>query len=103
MTVFKRTTQSLIAIAILFAAVWTYAQTPAEMTCSAAEIWMSGSPGSQFTASGLRIPPAARSDAGVTFCLNGVVVKADEARMVERNGQRTFTLNGQVTLTIPPR
>ena len=79
------------------------AQTSSTPECGPAEVWLDGKPGRKLTVSGLAIPPEARLDAGVTFCVHGVVVKANEATMIERTGARTFTLRGTVTLTLPSR
>lgn len=81
---------------------YSLAQTSAP-ECRSDELWLDGKPGRQVTVSGFGIPPEARMDDGVTFCLRGVVVKASEATMIERNGERTFTLRGTVTLTMPSR
>ncbi len=102
MTVLSRTT-TMLAGAGIVAAAWAYAQTAPADACTVEEVWMSGEPGAQATVTGLRIPPDARQDDGVTFCIHGVVVKAKEATMVERRGERTFTLSGTVTLVLPPR
>jgi hypothetical protein len=38
----------------------------------------------------------------VTFCVNNVLVKADEMQVIEKSaGVRTFALRGTVTLTVP--
>ena len=82
----------------------TYAQAPAAGTaCGVDDVWLEGEPGPAFTVTGFRIPPEARTDGGVTFCIRGVVVTADETTMIARDGNRIFTLNGTVTLTMPDR
>jgi hypothetical protein len=70
-------------------------------TCAEGELWLTGKVGAVTTSTGLRIPPSARLDEGVTFCIQGVLVRAEEALFSERDGQRVFTLNGRVTLTVP--
>ena len=100
----KRATTWIAAAGMVTAAAWLHAQAPAagDEACGTGELWMAGKPGRQVV-SGLRIPPSARADPGVTFCVNGVVVRADEATLIERGGERTFTLEGRVTLTLPAR
>lgn len=100
----KRATVWIAVAGMVTAAGWLHAQAPpaGDEACGSGELWMAGRPGRQAVF-GLRIPPAARADPGVTFCVDGVVVRADEATMIERDGERTFTLEGRVTLTLPAR
>jgi hypothetical protein len=91
------------AIVITVGVAYGFAQTAVPAACGPEELWLSGEPGRQTTVARLRIPPLARLDEGVTFCVHGVVVKSNEATMIERDGVRTFTLRGTVTLTLPSR
>lgn len=94
----------IVVAGMLISGAVAYAQLPSSVDgCTAEAIWMDGKPGRQVTVSGLRIPPAARLDGGVTFCIRGVVIKADEATIIERKGERIFSLDGTVTLTMPAR
>ena len=95
---------ALVSAAVLACGIgaYGYAQAPSPMAaCGEDEIWLSGTPGPAFTSTGFRIPAMARVDDGVTFCVRGVLVKAQEAAVAKADGQRVFTLTGHVTLTIP--
>src|SRR5262245_16755111 len=37
------------------------------------------------------------------FCVGGALIRADELRDVSTNGQTTYALSGNVTLTMPTR
>ena len=64
---------------------------------------MAGEFGPSFTSSGLRISPTATLDDGVTFCIRGVLVHADEAVVISSDAERISTLRGTVTVAMPQR
>jgi len=89
-------------IAVSYAYAQVVSSTAPAPACAEGELWLTGKVGAATTSTGFRIPPSARMDKGVTFCVQGVLVKAEEALFSERDGQRVFTWNGRVTLTMPP-
>jgi hypothetical protein len=94
---------ALVTFSTLAAVHYSYAQGAPRaepVVCGDNDVWLTGDVGASVTSTRLRIPPSARHD-GVTFCIHGVVVNAQEALINEREGRRVFTLNGHVTLSMP--
>ena len=84
-------------------AAYAYAQTPSALQPNAEcndRTWSRFSVRASVGQSGA-IQDAIARDA--VFCLGGALIKADEMRVVSTDGQRTYSLSGNVTLTMPAR
>ena len=84
-------------------AAYAYAQTPPALQANAEckdKNWSRLSVTARIDQGGVTPDGTAHN---ALFCVGGALIKTDELRVVSTDGQRTYSLSGNVTLTMPAR